>query len=258
MKRLWLVFLIVSALLAAALVWRERVLRAEIESLRAAIKQQPAEQVPHPGEPPRTTPVAPAPSVESPGRTPAVDPPAVTAGIAEWRDKLDRASETITRLESRIAELETGIATATEENHKANAAQTRLEEDLAANKRLVDALQAELKTRTERATEAAAANRIAAEELRAVREQLKRATQPNKELDEINRRREMYLTNILRRYRELAEQYRLMAQRLDSGDLAPARAPGELSRIESTVSMAEEDLRQLTNLNAQAARLGKR
>jgi chromosome segregation ATPase len=76
-----------------------------------------------------------------------------------------------------------------------------------------------------------------------------------RELEEINRRRETYFTSILRRYKEVTEQYRALATRLESArdNVAP---PGpELSRIQAAVASAEEDLRQLATLNAQAARI---
>jgi hypothetical protein len=63
----------------------------------------------------------------------------------------------------------------------------------------------------------------------------------------------------LRRYRQITEQYRSMAgmmqtQRTD----APAAGSADLARIQDSIAMAEEDLRQLNNLNAQALLIQKK
>lgn len=73
------------------------------------------------------------------------------------------------------------------------------------------------------------------------------------------------MATILGRYRDITEQYRALANLFDNrrgAEGTPGSAtvnPGpELARIQSTVGMAEEDLRQLNGLNAQALQLQKR
>jgi hypothetical protein len=70
------------------------------------------------------------------------------------------------------------------------------------------------------------------------------------ELEELNRRREAHVSNILRRYRDIADQYRAVP----SG----AEQSAELARVSNAIQMAEEDVRQLGALNAQAARIQQR
>jgi len=78
------------------------------------------------------------------------------------------------------------------------------------------------------------------------------------ELEEINRRRENTLNSILRRYRELTDQLRGLTARADrTSEAAAAEAP-ELSRFSNSLAAAEDELRQLSNLNAQAARLQRK
>jgi hypothetical protein len=70
----------------------------------------------------------------------------------------------------------------------------------------------------------------------------------------------MYLNNILRRYREITEQYRAMSGVLDSRrdrEAAPVRST-EIGRIQNAIALAEEDLKQIDALNAQAARIEKK
>jgi len=127
------------------------------------------------------------------------------------------------------------------------------EEQLAGANRLAEAMQGELKGKNDRLVPLQTANKSLREENRQAREKIRRLTELSAELEDVNRRREAYLTGIIRRYRELTEQYRALATRLENRSEAPSGA--DMTRIENTVSMAEEDLRQLRNLNAQAERI---
>ncbi len=79
------------------------------------------------------------------------------------------------------------------------------------------------------------------------------------DLENIFRRREMYLNNILRRYREITEQYRALSGVQDGRDRAATPlSSAEISRIQNSLALAEDDLKQLTALSAQAQRLQKK
>jgi hypothetical protein len=73
------------------------------------------------------------------------------------------------------------------------------------------------------------------------------------------------LNSLLSRYKEVTEQYRAFASILENRR-GPEGTPGanisiagpELSRIQNTLTLAEEDLRQLNALNAQALRIQKK
>jgi len=80
------------------------------------------------------------------------------------------------------------------------------------------------------------------------------------DLDEIVRRRDSYLTSILRRYRDITSQFRAMSGMLTSSrdPNASALSDGELTRIQNAISQADDDLRQVSDLNAQARQLEKK
>lgn len=79
------------------------------------------------------------------------------------------------------------------------------------------------------------------------------------DLENIFRRREIYLNNILRRYREITEQYRARSGVQDGrGRAANPLSSAEISRIQNSLDLAEDDLKQLTALSAQAQRLQKK
>ena len=79
-------------------------------------------------------------------------------------------------------------------------------------------------------------------------------------LQDVDRRRDAYLTSIIRRYRDITSQFRAMSGMMDSSrDASSSACSSEaLGRIQNTVSQADDDLRQLNELNAQARQLEKK
>jgi DNA repair exonuclease SbcCD ATPase subunit len=78
-------------------------------------------------------------------------------------------------------------------------------------------------------------------------------------LQDLDQRRDVYLTSIMRRYRDITSQFRAMSGMLDS-----SRNPNTstfnseaLTRIQDAISQADDDLRQLSDLNARARQLEK-
>ena len=76
-------------------------------------------------------------------------------------------------------------------------------------------------------------------------------------LQDINRRRDAYLTSIIRRYRDITSQFRAMSGMMDSSrdQSSSAFSGAALTRIQNAISLADDDLRQLNELNAQELRL---
>ncbi len=80
------------------------------------------------------------------------------------------------------------------------------------------------------------------------------------DLQELESRRDAHLTSIMRRYRDVTSQFRAMSGMLDSSR-DPNSSPfsdAALSRIQNAISAADDDLRQLSELNAQARQLEKK
>jgi len=79
-------------------------------------------------------------------------------------------------------------------------------------------------------------------------------------LQDLNRRRETYLDSVLRRYRDVLSQLRTIGNLLDSSrdqNSSPV-ANAALARIESTITLAEDDMRQLSDVSHRAAQAEKR
>ena len=192
---------------------------------------------------------APAPLSPPPGLRHATPAPAdlESSRIAiQLRENLREANSTIADLEMRIGTLEEKLRKTAAENQRLSTEEQELRERVDSTVRLAGALQTELRSRDPRLLQLELANKNLRDSSASASERAARAAQAVREVEEIARRRETFLADILSRFRDLTDQYRAIALRLDN--------PGELSRIQTTVSMAEEDFKQITSLNAQAAR----
>jgi DNA repair exonuclease SbcCD ATPase subunit len=255
----WLLPLVAALALTGGLAWlrqaginagqaaRIEQLTAENRDLRARAERPTAPQTAAPSGPSR--PVehasAPRPSMREP--FPATD------DTGRLREGLAQAKTSISQLEGRIAELELQIHALNLDNKRLSGSEADLNENLAAANRLIDAIQKELKVKSDRLVQVEIDNTRLRDQqgsdTRKVAETLKLVTQ----LQDIHRRREVYLNNLLRRYKDLTDQYRIIEDRRqqDAGE-------ADLSRIQSTIAMAEEDLRQINALNAQVLSLQKK
>jgi|GEM_PF-703684 len=179
-----------------------------------------------------------------------------TQMLGKLEEGMSAAASKVNSLELRNRELESGLEAARAEVQRLTASEADLKERLDGTNRIVEAMQAEMKGRTDRATQLDIENRALRQENAKLSQNISNAGSLAREIDDINRRRDALLNQIQRRYRDLTDQFRVMAARSDR-DSAGAGA-GDLSRLQHTVSLVEEDLQQLNALNSQAARLQQR
>jgi chromosome segregation ATPase len=179
-----------------------------------------------------------------------IDPVEQAKLLFQFRDKLSSANAAIAGLQDRIRDLETSVERSAEENKRLAASEANLKERIASSTRLLSAVKDEIKGKEQRLAQLENANRVLREESRTNGDKLSQITRMLRDLEEINRRRESYLTSMLRRYKDVTEQYRALSARIDN--------PPDTSRIQDSLALAEEDMRQLAGLNAQASRLQQR
>jgi chromosome segregation ATPase len=175
--------------------------------------------------------------------------------LGETQDRLSNATAAIQQLEHRVQELDQSIINLEEDKRAVAAVEADLREKLADSTRLTEALQAELKSSSERASKLEARNKTLTVEQRDLQSRTGSTTKALQELETINSRREALMTGILQRYREANDRYRSLAQRLDEPQRDTPSSGLDLSQIETLVDLVEEDLRQLRSLNAQAGRV---
>lgn len=186
-------------------------------------------------------------------RAPAQDPEK-----EKLKQSLAEATSVIGTLDSRVLEL-MGTTAALRRQLETNTLSTaRLQQSLDDANRTVASLQSRLQTAEERADKAER-EKVQKPAAAPVRTPSAEDARLAAQLDDIQRRRDSTIASVLRRYRELANEYRSFGTALaapNERELTPKGGP-ELSRIQNTIALVEEDLRQLNGLEAQAALVRK-
>ncbi|HEY3444177.1 MAG TPA: hypothetical protein VGK29_25730 [Paludibaculum sp.] len=222
---------------------------AALEHENTALRQQLAER----GIEPVVAKTAPARPVEGDGRHLEA-----VRELTHTQAKLAATQAAIIEWQNKVQSLEGAVERATAEAKRSAAEEASMREDLDAAKRLVAATDGELKTKSARLSQLESDNRKAREDVVAASQKSTQAAALANELFDINRRRENVITSIQRRYREMTDVLRALAVRLDTQRDSMAGAAPDISRMQSTAQSADDDLRQLASLNAQAQRIAQK
>lgn len=212
----------------------------------------PAVMLPDPKKslPPKATPARTTP--------PAVfDAAELSRMLAERSYQLEASQGAQSELARQLRELETKFDLVTQETAKLKAAEAEVRDELALALKEADAAKGIAQGRQAALRDLEAANQQLRRQLSEAAQGNGRRKQAGIELDELGRRRESYLNNILGRYREATELFRAMSLRLDNPRDAGSPLNNDLSRIQQAIQLADEDVRQLRALSSQAARLQK-
>lgn len=191
-----------------------------------------------------------------------IAPPARTEGVEaarlliQMREKLAAAAQSVQTLDARVRELEASVEKLSMDNRRLAASETDLKESAARTNRIVEAMRFELNGKDERLSQLMATNTQLLNQYRESAARLDALPKLVRDLDEIDRQREAYLSGVLRRFREITDRYRALSARSDDPGAGAAAVPaGDLLRVQTAVQMAEDDMRQISALNAQAGRL---
>jgi hypothetical protein len=191
------------------------------------------------------------------------------AALAQRNATLERLGRELSEAQANITGLQAQLLSSSEEAEKALAAanehhqkeqadwQTRLE----ASKQDLESAQAELQASRQRLAALEADNAKLKGDNSAASARTAEFTRVVAQLQDLDGRRDAYLTSILRRYRDITSQFRARSGMLGSSRDSNSTSPlgdAALTRIQNAVSSADEDLRQLTELNAQARQLEKK
>jgi chromosome segregation ATPase len=131
------------------------------------------------------------------------------------------------------------------------------EEEVRLAGRLTEALQAELKQKTDRMLKAEQAEKVLQERVRKAEATQRQALQSAKEIEDLNRQREATLVALSRRFRDVTDVLRRFSLEQNRAASGLGLQTGDLSRVQSAVEQAEEDLRQLRSLNARVEELSR-
>lgn len=188
------------------------------------------------------------------------------AAIARREVVIERLDRELAETHATIANLQTQLATTNDQNVKALAsAQGDWQNQQAASQAQLADLQKKLDAALDES--AIARQRTAALEADNSKLMAGSAATPHAadlahivaSLQDIDRRRDVYLTSILRRYRDITGEFNAMSGMLNTSHDPNSGACGgaALSRIQNAVNSAEDDMRQVSELNARSQKLEK-
>lgn len=248
------------AILGLAVAWRASAERdqalarvAELEK-RISLPAAPSSSA----APPASSPENPKPGSPAKPSLPPANQPADSHVITDLRARLQDLEESLRKA---AAEKDQALAQAADQAAASKRLQSELDslkDSLESAQRQTSALDADLKSKSDRLAALDSAQRALQDRLSKAEAQARTLTRANTELDDLNRRRETSLASLQQRYREVTDLLRnfsLNAQNRESAN--PGLQAGDLSRIQSTLQQAEDELRQLRALNARAAALAR-
>ena len=224
--------------------------RRSLSQLLAAIRRRDFAQAPA--------------EVESPG-----PPGNCQAALANRNTTIERLDRELSEAQASIMSLQSQLSNSNDEREKALASADQLlqkeredgQTQLASLKQDLESAQADAQASRQRAAALEADNAKLHNASNAASARAVDLAQIVVQLQDLDSRRDALLTSILRRYRDVTSQFRAMSGQLGSNRDSNAANPftdAALTRIQSAVSSADDDLRQLSELSAQARQLEKK
>jgi vacuolar-type H+-ATPase subunit I/STV1 len=194
-------------------------------------------------------------------------PPPNEAGIVNREAVIARLDRELAQTRANLADLQSQLSSANDQNAKALAdAQQRLQKQQTDSQAQLDDLQKKLDAalaQSDIARQRSAALEADNTKLKAdaasVGTRAADAAHIISNLQDLNQRRDLYLTAILRRYRDITGEFRAMTGMLDTsrdGNSGPCGG-AVVGRIQTAVTSAEDDMRQVNELNARSQKLEK-
>lgn len=172
-------------------------------------------------------------------------------------EQLTRSETALGELRAKYAELEQRITAVQEQDKQLRDTEAGLRQKIDANTEQIVELQQSAKQKDTRLGEQDAALKS----LRAAGEQqarsLQRVRSLSEDLEDLARRREVYMANILGRYREATDSLRTLGLQLENRTEEAPIGRTDISRIQSALSSADEDMRQLRALSTRSRQLQK-
>jgi len=256
MSTAWVLARRSAAIEAAKWKATEAELRAKLAAAERVPQTPPPEEPeePPPGVPAPVTPRAPKVVVDD-----ATSRQALLQIIEEREKQLTSAEGMLRDMQSRLQEMTTKLEQLQDQQAKLQASEAQLRERVDSLTQQAAGQEAAVKSKEVRLAEVEQSNQELRKKSDDSGRRLARLQQLAESFDELARRREAYLTNILGRYREATDLFRAVSVRLEQprDSSVPLIGASDVSRIQNAISLAEEDMRQLRGLNTRAATLQK-
>lgn len=197
---------------------------------------------------------------------PAVD---LKAEIKKRDATIQNLTEKLKAAQGSVTQLQQDLSVSKEDNQKAAAASNQRYQDLQSKlqnrldhvQKELDSTQSDLQTSRQRIASLQKTNdRLQSKNSEGSTRVAEQEHILNR-LQDLDRRRESYLTSIANRYRNLTSQFRTMSGMMDSnrGRNSGAAFSGQaLDQIQNAIALTDNDLQHLSELNAKAFQLEKR
>jgi len=189
------------------------------------------------------------------------------AGIAKREAVIARLDQDLAVSQASAADLQTKLAAANDQiaklqsttNQQLQTQQADSQAQLGELQKKLDDAQSAAEIARQRASALEADNSKLTSDSSSAEARAADVTRIVSSLQDLERRREVYLANILRRYRDITDEFHAMSSMMDSSHDVNSGACGgaALSRIQNAVNSAEDDMRQVSELNARAEKLQK-
>lgn len=181
---------------------------------------------------------------------------AVSAG--QYQQALGEARAYSEELSKKVVSLEQAVATLQQENEQIRKSGSDFESQRESSRRLIAALQEQVKSKEKTLASLEAAYQRYKDSNQESSRQLDVISKTIADLEDVNRRRLRVVEQASRRMRELSDNLRTMAVRIDTDSRGQSGMGAEITRIQSAATNLDDQIAQINNLNAQAAGLERR
>ncbi|MDZ7637886.1 MAG: hypothetical protein U5J83_06490 [Bryobacterales bacterium] len=181
-----------------------------------------------------------------------------SVSVGQYQTALSEARAHAEELSQRVVSLESDLATVRQEAEQLRKSETNLSNHQESTQRLVAALQEQLRGKERTLASLESAYQRYKDSNQESSRQMEVVGKTIADLEEVNRRRLRILEQASRRVKDLSENLRTMAVRIDNDTRGQSGMGSEITRMQSAALALDDQINQINNLNAQASRLERR
>jgi len=172
-------------------------------------------------------------------------------------EQLNKSESALADLRAKWTELEHRLASLQDQDRQLRETEAALRKNIDANTEQIVALQEANRQKDVRAAQLEASLRSLKTESEQNVRSFQRVRALSEDLEDLARRREVFITNILARYREATDSLRTLSLQIENRTEGPSAGRNDISRIQSAITSADEDMRQLRSLSTRSRQLQK-
>jgi chromosome segregation ATPase len=171
--------------------------------------------------------------------------------------QLGKSESALADLRAKFAELEQRLGTLQDQDKQLRETEVSLRKSIDANTEQILALQEANRQKDARTAQLEASMKALRSESEQNVRSLQKVRTLSEDLEDLARRREVYITNILARYREATDSLRTLSLNIENRTDGASVGRTDISRIQTAITSADEDMRQLRALSTRSRQLQK-